>query len=120
MRAGPVSWVVRLREVVTLDIPFVTRSRFLEDCEKAIRDDRDRLEDGEPLGVAFDEGGYAGRVAVIIRDGDSGYFGSDWEGSDPTRFPARIRAAATALFNCGCRGSYEILHENGALAIRRA
>jgi hypothetical protein len=103
-----------------MDIAFVNRSRFLDDCERTIRDGQDQLEGGGLLEIAFDDGGYPGRVAVTIREGDSGYFNSDWEGSDPTRFPARIKAAATALFNCECRGSYEIVHEDGALTIRRA
>jgi hypothetical protein len=110
----------RRHEAGAMEIAFVNRSRFLDDCEHAIRDGRDRLEDGEPVEVALDRGGYSGRAIVTVRAGDSTHFGALWEGSDPTRFPARIRAAATALLNCGCHGRYEIDHRDGALAIRRA
>ena len=70
-----------------MEIAFVNRSRFLEACEKAIRVGRIRLENGEPIEVTFDEGGYSGRVAVAIPEGDSGSFTSDWEGSDPHGLP---------------------------------
>ena len=103
-----------------MNIPYVTRSRFLGVLEKAIRSWPE--DQGESLQVMLDGDGYAGCVTVTIRDGDSGPFGTDWEASDPTRFPARIKAAATALFNCGCRGRYEIRYNRnqGSLVIRRA
>jgi hypothetical protein len=101
-----------------MDIRYVTRSGFLDDCEKAIRDGRERLGNGQALRIAFDDGGFPGRVIVTIREDHPACFNSDWESSDPTRFPARIRAAATALFNCGCHGSDEIVHADGELSIQ--
>lgn len=102
------------------DITFVNRSRFLAECERAVRDGRDSLYDGRTVVVMLDEGGYSGRVTVAIREADMSHFSAAWGGSDPTRFPVRIRAAATALFNCGCFGEYAICHENGTLSIMRA
>jgi len=58
--------------------------------------------------MAFDKGGYNGAMDVEIRDGD--HFLA-WTGSrykDKTRFPARIKAAATALFAEGFRGEFHI------------
>jgi hypothetical protein len=100
-----------------MNIPYVRRSRFLNDCENAIR--RGGAAEVELVQFMLDKGGYAGHITVTIPDGDSGSFGTDWKASDPTRFPARIKAAATALFNCGCRGRYEVIHKNGTLEIRR-
>lgn len=37
---------------------------------------------------------------------------------DATRFPARIKAAATALLNCGYEGRFDISHSDGLLTIR--
>ncbi|MCL4748495.1 MAG: hypothetical protein KJZ83_24250, partial [Burkholderiaceae bacterium] len=74
---------------------------------------------GVPIRIDMDteKPGYSGRVVVEIRAGDGSGFGSDFEASDPTRFPARIRAAATALFTCGCPGQFLITHRNRVLEI---
>lgn len=67
----------------------------------------------------MDDGGYPGRVTVTIRAGDGASFETDWEGTDITRFPARIKAAATALLNCECVGRFVVSHERGLLTLRR-
>jgi hypothetical protein len=101
-----------------VDIAYVTRSQFLDACEDAIRQHRADLENGGTVYVDLGEGGYEGRVVVTIRQDDRASFGTDWTNSDPTRFPARIKAAATALLNCGCEGAFEVSHSGGSLAIR--
>lgn len=98
------------------NIAYVKSSRFLGAIENAIRSWRE--DEGNSLDITLDRAGYAGHVVVTIRDGSS--FDTDWRGKDSTRFPARIKAAATALFRCGFRGLYEISHKNGLLKIRRA
>jgi hypothetical protein len=103
-----------------MDIAFATRSRFLVACQDAIRRDRAELDAGGAIRIDLDEGGYSGRVLVMIRPGDAVSFGTDWEATDPTRFPARIKAAATALLNCGCVGRFYVEHTDGALEIRAA
>jgi hypothetical protein len=105
-----------------MDIPYVDRSGFLEPCERAIRQRRDAIDAGQPVRVELDaeRPGYPGRVIVEVRAGDGSGFGSDFESADPTRFPARIRAAATALYNCGCTGKFLITHDEGVLEIARA
>jgi len=58
--------------------------------------------------MVFDKSGYEGAMDVDIRDGNSfmAWTGSRYE--DETRFPARIKAAATALFAEGFRGGFHI------------
>jgi hypothetical protein len=102
-----------------MDIPFVGRSRFLHACEAAIREQRAELDARHAVQVNFqDEGGYDGRVIVTIHPADRRVFATDWDRADPTRFPARIRAAATALLNCGCEGRFELSHRNSSLTIQ--
>jgi hypothetical protein len=101
-----------------MDIAYATRSKFLEDCEAAINHHRAELDGGTAVRISLGEGGgYGGKVVVTIRCNETTYFGTDWEGADPTRFPARIKAGATALLNCGCEGRFEITHSDGSLAI---
>ncbi len=103
-----------------MDVPYATRSAFLAACEDAVRQGREALEAGQPVEVVFEEGGYPGRVTVEIREHDDVTFGTDWESTDITRFPARIKAAATALKDCRCYGRYLIEHNAGAVTIRLA
>ena len=105
---------------VTLDIAYANRSEFLEACENGIRAQRAQLDAGGAVDINLKEGGYGGEVVVTIRPNDRTSFGSDWEGADPTRFPARIKAAATALLRCGCDGRFKIWHSNGSLTVRAA
>jgi hypothetical protein len=97
----------------------VVRSRFLESCEQAIISGLEKLEAGLPASVKLERGGYPGQIQVTIHDPKAGSFKTDWQGSDPTRFPARIRAAATALMNCGLTGCFLISHDDGVLTIVR-
>lgn len=106
------------RESQALDIAYATRSQFLGRCEVAIREHRAELDAGHTVHVDLGDGGYDGRVVVTIRQNDRVSFGTDWMNTDLTRFPARIKAAATALLNCGCEGTFEISHADGSLAIR--
>jgi hypothetical protein len=101
-----------------MEIAYSTRSRFLDGCEAAIRGHRAELDGSRTVYVELGEGGYEGRVVVTIRQNDRASFETDWTSSDPTRFPVRIKAAATALLNCGCEGTFEVSHEGGSLAIR--
>jgi hypothetical protein len=95
-----------------------TRSQFLPALESAIQEHRAELLAGGVVRVDLLEGGgYDGRVIVTIRRTDRMFFGTDWERTDSTRFPARIKAAATALRNCDCQGRYEISHSDGSLKI---
>ena len=101
-----------------MDITYATRSQFLATCKAAIREHRAELAAGSVVHVDLQEGGYDGRVLVTIRLNDRTAFGTDWESTDPTRFPARIKAAATALLHSGCEGRFEVSHSDGSLTIR--
>lgn len=103
-----------------MEIAFAVRSRFLEACENAIRSGRAELDASQTIRVALAEGGYVGRVIITLSPENTTHFMADWKQADETRFPARIKAAATALQRRGCFGSFEIAHANGLLEIRRA
>lgn len=103
-----------------MNIPFVTRSRFLSPCEAIIRSGSAALDAGGSVRIQFDESGYEGKVSINIRPLDTAHFETDWQGDDATRFPARIRAAATALLNCKFVGDYVISHSDGLIEIRKA
>jgi hypothetical protein len=62
-------------------------------------------------------GGYELAVDVFIKPGE--VFQSDREYRDYTRFPARIRAAATVLRDLGNFGRYSIRHRQSILTINQ-
>lgn len=101
-----------------MDITYATRSKFLAACELGIRGHLTDLGASGVVHVDLQKGGYEGRVIVTIRQNDRSAFGTDWESTDPTRFPARIKAAATALLFSGCEGQFEVSHSDGVLSIR--
>jgi hypothetical protein len=108
-----------LRRRLEMEIPYASRSRFLGKCEETIRENLDDLQAGVPLRIQFESGGYNDRIKVMIEAANHNEFQTDWEKNDPTRFPARIKAAATALQNCSCAGKYEISHDDGIVIIRQ-
>ena len=101
-----------------MKIDYVKTSKFLEPCIKEIKSNSQRLEEGDPIEVIFIKGGYNGEIVVNIDD-NKNTFDTSWKSSDPTRFPARIKAATTALKQSGCFGAYKITHYNGVLTIKR-
>ncbi len=62
-------------------------------------------------------GGYSGSIEVTIGKPTEKEFNAEVSLKDRTRFPARIRAAATALRDVGCEGCYLIGHVDGVLTI---
>jgi hypothetical protein len=58
--------------------------------------------------IEFPLTGYSGKMEVEIRDGDSFLAWTKSKYKDKTRFPARIKAAATAMKIEGLRGEYQI------------
>jgi hypothetical protein len=103
-------------------IPHLKRtgqSSFYHDCRAAIESRTDPSAPTPPIHVAFEAGadGYPGDVWVQIQREDEDTFLTDWDGSDPPRFPARIRAATTAIRDAGRRGHFRIWHEKSDLVI---
>lgn len=101
-------------------IPHLThpdRSEFYPLVHDALR----KLGNQLPLNVSFaKDGGYCGSVKVRIQSSTELEFESDQQLSDWTRFPARIRAACTALRDCGVFGSFRITHQDAQLTIAPA
>lgn len=100
-----------------MDISYSKRSQFLEACEATIREYRAELERGGVVSVNLSPGGYQETVTVFINQGDRHAFHTNWSSPDPSRFPVRIKAAATALLNCGCSGTFEITHRQGLITL---
>jgi hypothetical protein len=100
-------------------LSYSTRSSFLETIVAALDAQRGCPKPGMPIHLSLTEQGYSGEVLVDIGVEHVDTFDSDWEGTDETRFPARIRAAATALRDRGCYGRFQVVHEQGQLTINR-
>jgi hypothetical protein len=93
-------------------------SSFYPACKEAIEGSASNGRVEGPVQFDFKQGGgYDGSVRVRIDPSQPDQFRSDWDGSDPSRFPARIRAAATALRDCTGGGIFRITHEDGQLTI---
>lgn len=103
-----------------MKIKYVTRSRFLLPCKAAIHKIATKLQSGGSVSVNLPSGGYDGDVNVNLAGSNSQTFESNWNNTDPSRFPARIKAAATALKDLGYVGRYRITHSEGVLTIRQA
>jgi len=99
-------------------IEFAKRSSFIEPCERGIRAEIDALQSGRSVSFPLGPGGYDAAIRVFISSTNRDAFETNWSSPDPTRFPARIRAAATALRNCGFTGPIEIAHRNGELFVQ--
>lgn len=99
-------------------IDYPKRSKFLKGCKDTIRQNKESLLGGTPISVNFSSQGYNGNIHVKIEKTNPTTFWVDWENSDPTRFPVRIKAAASALFRMGIYGDFIISHETGILTIR--
>lgn len=99
-----------------MNLPFSTRSRFFPALEQALS----RLGDDLPPDVRVFLGprGYERDVHVTVRRDDPRTFETDWESRQPSRFSARIRAAATVLQRRGYDGTFRISHRDGVLVIQ--
>ena len=100
-------------------LAYPSRSKFLAPCENAICANGKALLIGQVLSVHISKKGYDRDVQITISPNDSKHFRTNWIASDPTRFSARIRAAALALYNQGCFGTFRINHQTGLLTIQK-
>lgn len=103
-------------------IPYNTESGgFKETISNSLKENSVIFSDFGKIKIELeaDAAGYSGEVrATIHPDLDEG-FGSDWPGEDPTRFPARIRAAASALKDNGFKDDWMISHNDGTIKIQK-
>ena len=83
-----------------------------------IRGQLESLRSADRVSIELHEsGGYDDCIEVTIGDVADEEFEAAVQLSDPTRFPARIRAAATELRDQGFIGTYKITHSDGLLLI---
>jgi hypothetical protein len=101
-----------------MKISYCIRSSFLAYCESEIKGRKSDLVKGQKISIYLGPDGYDGQILVLIDPTNRNEFESSWESPHVSRFPARIKAAATALRNCFSFGSFEINHKNGDLTIR--
>ena len=75
------------------------------------------------VGISFEidyRGGYVAKNMIIeIPNDDKLFFIAHWSGKDVTRFPARIKALATALRDCSLYGQFDVSHESGKFTLRK-
>jgi 5-methylcytosine-specific restriction endonuclease McrA len=95
------------------------QSRFYQECQRVIYNASAETAAIPPIHVQFDAeaDGYAGDTWVQIQNQQEEAFLTDWKGSDPTRFPQGVKAAATALRDAGRLGQFRIWHQKGDLII---
>ena len=102
-----------------MEIPYPTRSKFLDNCLSEISTNKLALLAGDKISITLTPGGYNGKFeASVVKSKPKG-FDTDWDYPDPTRFPKRIRTAAFALYKCKCFGQFEISHHEGILEIKK-
>jgi hypothetical protein len=100
-----------------MKIPHLTRDgSFRPQLRAAIA----TLTDSDAIQVTLSTGGgYNGSIQVRIGPRAEAEFEAAVELADPSRFPARIRAACTELRDQGCSGTFQVTHEDGILTISR-
>jgi hypothetical protein len=96
------------------------RSKFMPAITEALKEQKQLLISGRQIVVHFEseKEGYLGIYEIRINP-IACSFTVDFKNVDPTRFPARIKAAARALCQEGYDGTYEISHKAGELKIRK-
>jgi hypothetical protein len=100
-------------------IPYVSRSSFLSICEESIDRSRAELCAGQLIRVILDKpGGYSGCEVAAISESAASHCDVDRRWEDPTRFPVRLRAAATALRRKMCFGRFELRCDDGELTFK--
>jgi predicted HNH restriction endonuclease len=102
-----------------MEIPYPTRSKFLETCLAAISSSRLALLAGEKISTTLAPGGNDGEFKVSIIKSKPGGFVTDWDYSGSKRFPTKIRTAAWALYKNKCFGQFDISHHEGILEIKK-
>ncbi len=93
-------------------------SRFKPLIIEVVKSQRRALETGKQVTIDFDEdkAGYPGNFAININK-EKAIFSVEFNNVDATRFPARIKAAARALYDLGYEGNFQIIHKNGLMTI---
>jgi hypothetical protein len=106
-----------------MKIKYPRKSKFLSSIETQIRRKQKGILKGNSIMIdvrdAALERGYKGEVTIELGPEEQDEFVTDWEHSDPTRFPQRVRVAAWVLHRNEIYGSFRISHNSGILMIKR-
>jgi hypothetical protein len=103
-----------------MKINYNTRpSSFLLPLRAVIRKNQHKLQTGGPVSVNLPAKGFEGDLYITIDPQNPACFVTNWTNTDPTWFPARIKAAATALRDSGYSGRFKITHDGGLLTMRQ-
>jgi hypothetical protein len=95
-----------------------SRSKFIPPISKIIRQRRQDIASGKQISIQLEsEQGYDGEYECKINSAKS-VITANFEYKDPTRFPARIKAAAIALCIEGFNGTFDISHYSGLVTIK--
>ncbi len=103
-------------------IPYlVKRGSFLPKFASWILECTQELEQGQTITLDLGKtGGYPAKDLLIeIAGNEPGFFGTEWEYQDWTRFPARVRALATALRDAQLWGRYQVSHSEGEVELTK-
>jgi len=99
----------------------VKQGSFRPKFSKWIGQVKDQIKKGSIVQTDLQKaGGYPGEnIKITIMQHDIKNFDTDWEYEDPTRFPARIKALATALQDNWMWGTYLVSHNDGIIKLRK-
>lgn len=109
------------RRTAEMEIPLATaRSGFTASFTELIRGRREEILSGVPVTFKLEAaGGYSGDLTVEIEEGNARSFRARTPIRDITRFPARIKAFATALARNQCHGKFRIVLKAGEIMVQR-
>jgi len=105
-----------------MKVPYLKRpGEIYRECQPGVRRRKKDIANGKEITIIIirQKPGYPGEVIVVISKGDNKHFDTNWPGRDVTRFPARIKNAATALRDEKLYGKFRISHYNGTIRIRK-
>ncbi|TLT04539.1 hypothetical protein [Aliarcobacter cibarius] len=98
-----------------ININYSKRSKFLLPMGKSLENFSTKI--SIDLSQITSQKGYEGEYLIEINES---HFSANFLNNDPTRFPQRIRVAATVLSRLKFYGKYIISHKNKILTIQKA
>lgn len=101
-----------------INLNYSKKSKFLLPIKEKL-EDKFLKEISINLSKITSQKGYEGEYLIKINVNKS-HFSVNFLNSDPTRFPQRIRVAATVLSGLKLYGRYIISHKNKILTIQKA
>jgi len=105
-----------------MKVPYLKRpGEIYKPCKTGVSRKKNDLKNGKEITITINrrKPGYAGEIIVAICEGNDRHFDTNWSCQDVTRFPTRIRNAATALHHEGLYGMFRISHCKGTMRIRK-